>query len=229
MARRAKGEERFERREVELSNQFQTRKVEISKAKQFCNPVAVTKIVDDQVVIFPIVDPTSRLACYKVRRPVSVVKPQVISTDHFGEQELSVKRRRTELCVPSQEVGEPSGLTRKQAPSLDHFELYKARRKSGTPKFERQEVGVVDPLMGLNEIVELKKPVKLGVPTDKNDEGIFDPSAHLTCYSLRAPRFKKQDVEVVNQFGENGETFRLTLKKPNMLCVPSDKQVIADD
>jgi hypothetical protein len=228
-ARRAKGEERFERREVELSNQFQTRKVEISKAEQFCNPVAVTKIVDDQVVIFPIIDPASRLTCYKVRRPVSVVKPQVISTDHFGEQELNVKRRRTELCVPSQEVGEPSNLAGKLAPSLDHFELYKARRKSGTPKFERQEVGVVDPLMGLNEIVELKKPVKLGVPTDKNDEGIFDPSAHLTCYSLRAPRFEKQDVEMVNQFGESGATFRLTLKKPNMLCVPSDKQVISGD
>jgi hypothetical protein len=77
--------------------------------------------------------------------------------------------------------------------------------------------------------VELKKPVKLGVPTDKNDEGIFDPSAHLTCYSLRAPRFEKQDVEMVNQFGESGATFRLTLKKPNMLCVPSDKQVISGD
>jgi hypothetical protein len=152
-----------------------------------------------------------------------VVKPQVISTDHFGEQELSVKRRRTQLCVPSQEIGEPSGLTPKPALSLDHFELYKVRTKSRTPKFERREVDLADQF--LEETVKLKKPKRLGVPTRKNDERINNPTAHLTCYSLRAPKFEKRDVEVLNQFGQ----FRLTVKKPNMLCVPSDKQVVTDD
>jgi hypothetical protein len=243
-ARRARGEERFEKRVVELSNQFQERRVEISKSELFCNPVEVTALIDDEVVIFPIIDPAARLTCYQVRRPVSAVKPQVISTDPYGEQALSVQKRRTQLCVPSQEVGEifdraaeDAGVrggewTKSQlsvaevpSPSLDHFEFYKARRKSGTPRFERREVHLADQF--LDETVELKKPVQLGVPTDKNGEDIFNPSAHLTCYSLRPPKFEKRDVEMVNQFSGESE-FRLTVRKPNMLCVPSDKQVVTD-
>jgi hypothetical protein len=211
---------------VELSDQFQERKVEVSRAVQFCNPVEVTKVIDDQVVSFPIIDPAARLTCYNVRRPAPVVKPQVISTDQFGELELNVLRRRTQLCVPSQEAGEPPDRALTLAPSLDHFELYKVRTKSGTSKFERQEVHLEDQF--LDETVELKKPVRLGAPTDKNDEGINNPSAHLTCYSLRAPKFDKRDVEVENQFSE-GDPFGLTVKKPNMLCVPSDKQVVTGD
>jgi hypothetical protein len=213
---------------VNLSDQFQQRKVEISRAEQFCNPVEVTTIIDDQVVIFPIIDSAARLTCYTVRRPAAVVKPRVISTDQFGEElELNVLRRRTQLCVPSQENGEPADLALTLAPpSLDHFELYKVRTKSGTTKFERREVELADPSLDLDVTVKLKKPVRLGVPTDKNDEGITNPSAHLTCYSMRAPRFEKRDVVVGNQFSGEGETFRLTLRKPNMLCVPSDKQVV---
>jgi hypothetical protein len=211
---------------VELDDQFQKRKVEISKAEQFCNPVEVS---ENGTVIANIMDPAAHLTCYKVRRPVSVVKPRVISTDQLGEElELNVLKRRTQLCVPSQENGEPSDLALTLAPSPDHFELYKARTKSGTPRFERREVDLVDPFLGLDETVELKKPVGLGVPTDKNDEGINNPSAHLTCYSLRAPKFEKQDVVVENQFSE-GDPFRLTVKKPNMLCVPSNKQVVTDE
>ncbi len=77
----------------------------------------------------------------------------------------------------------------------------------------------------LDENVELTKPVGLGVPTDKNGEGIANPSAHLTCYAFRAPRFQKTGVEVINQFGQ----FRLTLKKPNMLCVPTYKVAISEE
>ena len=77
----------------------------------------------------------------------------------------------------------------------------------------------------LRETVELTKPKWLGVPTDKNGEGIDNPTAHLTCYAVRAPRFPKTDVEVTNQFGQ----FRLTLKKPDMLCVPSSKQVVGGE
>jgi hypothetical protein len=188
--------------------------VEISRVEQFCN--AVDKNGEG------IINPAAHLTCYKVTRPVSVVKPRVISSDQFGELELSVKRRRTQLCVPSQEMGEPSEMALSLAPSLDHFELYRARTASGTPRFERRDVELEDQFV--DETVELKKPVQLGVPTDKNDEGITNPSAHLTCYSLRAPRFEKRDVEVENQFGQ----FRLTVRKPNMLCVPSAKQVVTD-
>jgi hypothetical protein len=200
---------------VTLSNQFQTRRVELIRTEQFCN--AVDKNGEG------ILDPSAHLTCYKVGRPVSAVRPRVIATDQFGELELNVRKRRTQLCVPSQEIGTPVNRSIPEVPSLDHFELYSAATTPGESKFERREVSLEDPF--LDETVELKKPVRLGVPTSKNNEGIDDPDTHLTCYSLKAPSFDKRDVEVSNQFGE----FRLTVKKPNMLCVPSSKQVVDDD
>jgi hypothetical protein len=123
----------------------------------------------------------------------------------------------SELCVPSQENGAvPS-------PSLDHFELYKATRKSRAPKFEKREVNLEGQF--LQGTVRLNRPVRLGVPTNKNSEGINDADSHLTCYSLRARRINKRDVEVENQFGQ----FQLTVRKPNMLCVPSDNQVVSNE
>jgi hypothetical protein len=74
----------------------------------------------------------------------------------------------------------------------------------------------------LDEIVKLKRPSRLGVPTEKDNVGITNSSTHLTCYSTKASQFKNREVEVVDQFGQ----FRLSVKKPNMLCVPSYKQVI---
>jgi hypothetical protein len=200
---------------VELSNQFQSRRVELVRAEQFCN--AVDKNGEG------ILDPSAHLTCYKVGRPVSVVRPKVISTDQFGELELNVRKRRTQLCVPSQEIGVPADKKIAVDPSLDHFELYTAATAPGTTRFEKREVDLEDQF--LDETVKLKKPVRLGVPTNKDGEGITDPSTHLTCYSLKAPRFEKRDVEVENQFGQ----FRLTVKKPNMLCVPSNKQVVTGE
>jgi hypothetical protein len=189
--------------------------VELIRAEQFCN--AVDKNGEG------ILDPSAHLTCYQVGRPISTVRPRVISTDQFGELELNVRKRRTQLCVPTQEIGVPGDRRIAVGPSLDHFELYTAATTPGGTKFEKREVDLEDQF--LDETVELKKPVRLGVPTDKNREGIGNPATHLTCYSLKAPRFEKRDVEVANQFGE----FRLTVRKPNMLCVPSSKQVVGDN
>jgi hypothetical protein len=156
-----------------------------------------------------------------------LINARVISTpDQLDEQlELDVRRqRKTQLCVPS---GKDQGSW---SPSLDHFELYRTRTTQGSPRFERQEVHLAEPdpnldfpNLDLDETVELRKLVQFGVPTDKNTGGISNPVTHLTCYYVRAPRFKIQDVEVYNQFGG---PFRLTLRRPYTLCVPSFKQVV---
>ena len=67
--------------------------------------------------------------------------------------------------------------------------------------------------------------MRLGVPTDTDNGGINNPAAHLTCYSVGATSFEDREVEVLNQFGR----FRLSLKRPTMLCAPSTKQVVSGD
>jgi hypothetical protein len=108
-------------------------------------------------------------------------------------------------------------------PILDHFELYRTKRTKGAPKFVPELVELDDRFLNGTTTMELKKPVQIGVPTDKNDEGITNSLTHLTCYSVRAPRVRIQEVIVTNQFRTNQ---RLSVRKPSMLCVPSFKQLV---
>ena len=238
-AKGAKKFRSFERRdrEVELANQFHPsgRDVLLTKTLQYCTGVDKNGEEFD--------DPSANLTCYSVK-PSPKTKLQVITTDQFGSLALDVKKRRTQLCVPSLLVGgatptptqTPTPTPNGSSPpspiptptpitprgNLDHFELYSVKTTSGKRKFEKVIVSLEDKY--LDEDVELKKPVALAVPTDKNGEGISNPTAHLTCYTVRAPRFQRTSVEVINQFGQ----FRLTLKKPSMLCVPTYKVVVSE-
>jgi len=246
-AKRARREPKFQEEGVTLFNQFdeleepfEARTVDLFKNEQFCSPVEITMDMQgqQQPVTFPIIDPTASLTCYKVKRPTSVIKPEVISsTDQFGDLDLTVQRGKNQLCVPSQATAiiaptptpTPGGTaTATPAPPLplEHFELYKAKRTPRTPKFEKIEVHLMDPLLQLDETVKVTRPVQLGVPTDKNEEGITNSTTHMTCFSVQAPRFKWRDVVVGNQFGD---WFRLTVKRPNMLCVPSYKLVVSEE
>jgi hypothetical protein len=221
----------FERRdrEVELVNQFEPsgRDVLLKKTAQFCSPVEVTYTIPDtsppQIAINPIINPAEYLTCYS-GKPSPSSKHQAVSTNQFGPLALNVRKRKTQLCVPTVLVGQSTPTpTMSPAPmALDHFELFSVKTSSKTTKFEKTSVTLEDAF--LDERMEMTKPVNLGVPTDKNDEGINNEDAHLTCYDLKAPRFPKTSVEVLNQFGK----FRLTLKRPNMLCVPSYKILVVE-
>lgn len=184
----------------------------LTRPAQYCN--AVDKNGEG------INNPAAHLACYRVREAIRI-RPEVITTDQFGQQNLTVLKQRTQLCVPTTETSQAMSVSAAPAPSSDHFEMYKVKTTTGTPKFERLQVSVED--QWVDETVELKKPVRLGVPTDKNSEGILDVDSHLTCYSLNAQKFDKRDVDIQNQFGQ----FSLTVKRPEMLCVPSNKQVVS--
>jgi hypothetical protein len=234
-ARKAWGQARFQKEEgVLLSDQFPPdRTVELPRIVQFCD--AVDKNGEG------IIDSTAHLTCYTVGRPVprSTTKPQVITTDQFGDHALTVRKQRTELCVPSEAtVVWPTATpavsptptatpTGSPAPALEHFELYRARRTPRTPTFKRRSVDLTDPFMGLDETVSVMWPARLGVPTARGDGGITNDVTHLTCYGMRAPRFLWRDVEVTNQFHPDG--YRLTVTSPNLLCVPSYKLVISEE
>ena len=193
---------------MQLSDQFGSRTVELIKPRVFCN--AVNKNGEG------IQDPTAHLTCYQTGARV-FKDPRVISTDQFGSLQLSLRKQRTGLCIPSQEVGQPSAL------NLDHFDLYRATRTPRAPTFARRDVNLADQFLQGTVTVTLKRPVRFGVPTNKNDEGISDVDSHLTCYSLRPPRFERRNIDVQDQFGQ----LRLTVTRPTMLCVPSVKQVVS--
>jgi hypothetical protein len=103
-------------------------------------------------------------------------------------------------------------LIRKEASALvDHFLCYKAK---GEPPYV---VVDLEDEFGLLAGVFVEQPDFFCNPVNKNGEGILNPTAHLTCYKIRAEN-EKRDVVVDNQFGEQF----LETQKAELLCVPSE-------
>ncbi|MHC4220494.1 MAG: FG-GAP repeat domain-containing protein, partial [Planctomycetota bacterium] len=197
------------------------------KVRQFCTPV------DKNGEGIP--DSSIYLTCYEARKPWNL-RPQVTTTDQFGELEQDVRKQRTQFCLPSELIWVDDSMptptptatpiaTPTTAPTLPshQFELHRVKRTRGAEKFERREVSVED--LFINDSVELKKPVRLGVPTGIEGKGILNSYHHLNCYSLKAPRFKPRFVQMKTDFG----ALDLAVRKPNMLCTPSLKEVVTED
>lgn len=107
---------------------------------------------------------------------------------------------------------------------LDHFKWYDARPAEGFV-FEPRNVTLADQFETLK--VTVLRPDGLLNPANKNDEGIFNPFAHLTSYQTRddraTPIFVPRTVQVTNQFGTQLLEIR---KRDDHLLVPSAKRIV---
>src|SRR5262245_46149415 len=96
----------------------------------------------------------------------------------------------------------------------DHFVCYEVKRIP----FSDQNVTVQDQFGTMTE--QVRFPRRLCNPTNKNQEGIIDPTDHLVAYGLKAPRFtRQQNLTVTDQFG----TLQLDAIRPDFLMVPASK------
>ena len=89
--------DRFDPRQVVLTDQFNTERVNVVRPEAFCNPVDKNGS--------GINDPTAHLACYKIRDVrgdefPKFTKRRVEVGDQFGTHSLLLKKTRT-LCLPS--------------------------------------------------------------------------------------------------------------------------------
>jgi hypothetical protein len=102
---------------------------------------------------------------------------------------------------------------------VDPFECYKAKADRGTASPAPQTLALTDELES-NQLVVSKAEAACNA-ADVNQQGLADPSAHLTCYKLKEapgqPRFTPRTVQTNNRFGDQA----LTLLKASSLCVPS--------
>jgi len=105
--------------------------------------------------------------------------------------------------------------------SVDHFLCYNVAGK----RMMDEQVTLKDQFSDTERRVLV--PLTLCVPVDKNGEGITDSDTHLVCYEVQGERGERPvnvEVLVTNQFGEQ----TLRVQRPNVLCVPSTKQVIIE-
>jgi hypothetical protein len=101
------------------------------------------------------------------------------------------------------------------APGLiNHFTCYRVRGA----KFKASDLPIEDQIAPY--VIDIKKPFRLCVPTDKENEGIVDPAALLACYKEasmpKRPPFAGPFF-TNNQFGP----MSVFLTRTREFCVPS--------
>ncbi len=110
-------------------------------------------------------------------------------------------------------------------PALDHFTFYKAKKSAGAAKFVRFGPVVLSDAFQANAPYEVTKPATLGLPADKNGEGVNDPDTHREEYFVKpvkgSPAFTPRAVRVVNQCSD----IVVDVVKPVSLLVPTSKSL----
>ena len=184
---------------VSVQDQFQSRSTLLGDPKLFCTPVDKNGEGID--------DPDTHLTCYDTT-PVGQAPGLIPILNQFVAVDQVLLDGPNLLCAPS---------TKEVVPPVEHFLVYNADGPDGPPVTLEDQFGSQTTDLGLTSLFM--------VPVDKNDEGIFDPFTHLTCYSiddgfLPPPRFR--NVKVTNQFVTDQD---IEVGLASELCVPTEKLI----
>jgi hypothetical protein len=198
---------------ITLDDQFGPGVVELKKPKRLCNPA--DKNGEDPTAPG---DP-DHLTGYKIKQtsPRFARLNGVTVRNQFGTIVVDVVKPDLVLVPSAKSLAGPPGPL--SPPVIEHFKCYKV-------KGARVEASVTVRDQFTTQRLDVKKPLKLCVPADKNGEGIFDASQNLMCYKVRAAspaeRFTGAGtVFVNNQFGDDS----FGVYRPTELCVPSSDPV----
>ncbi len=110
-------------------------------------------------------------------------------------------------------------------PPLDHVTLYKGKTSKLGDKFVRFGSVVLTDAFQTGAPYQVTKPIKLGLPSNKNGEGVNDVDTHREEYQVKpvkgGPEFAPRAVHVVNQCND----LVLDVVKPVSLLVPTSKSL----
>jgi len=184
---------------VGLIDQFQARSTLVLDPKLFCTPADKNGEGID--------DPDTHLTCYGTN-PVGGAPGLIPFANQFVAIDQIQLAEPNLLCAPS---------TKQVVPPVEHFLVYAADGADGPTVSMEDQFGTQTTDLGLTSLFM--------VPADKNDEGIFDPFTHLTCYSIEdellpPPWFR--DVKVTNQFITDQD---IEVGLASELCVPTEKLI----
>jgi hypothetical protein len=187
---------------VSLVDAFGSSTVAIKRAKRFCAPTD-----DAAAPINP-----AHLTYYTLKQtsPKFFTVRDVVVTNQFGTLTVDVVKP-DRLLVPT-----AKSLTEPPLPLATAADHYKCYRVAGA-RFHKADLALEDQFGTVT--VDVKKPLHLCAPVDKNGEGVVDPSTFLMCYLARLSGPLNQHVNVFtqNQFGPD----EFGIFGPRDLCVPS--------
>lgn len=202
---------------VTLHDQFGESTVTVRRGKRLCAP-ADNSVDPDHAAVMA----TGHLTAYTIKQTGRFTPPAPFEHDFtvrtkFGD--LTVQLYRPErMMVPTAKDSEDADSD--PDPVMDppdHFKCYRVRGDHFTKKgVQIQTQFEPDPVT-----VDIKRPVHLCAPADKNDEshGAFDHTLHLMCFQVRAHPRQPRRVITDNQFGP--ATYDIYGLRE--LCVPAFK------
>ena len=130
--------------------------------------------------------------------------------------------------------GEPDGVARcdlgafEFAP-LDPFLCYKAKPSKGAAKFAPRAVALAvafDP-PGESTSFDVKKPLGLCNPSDRDGAGVVDPATHLLAYQIKEAKGEakhvRRQLRLTNPFHDDAAPLLLDTIKVDRLLVPGAK------
>lgn len=170
----------------------------------------------------PVADPATHLVGYRFSAPLPAHTQRVgLGVDNqFGHFTINTFKSRS-LLVPSNKSLPPAPPP--SPPNLtlidvDHFRCITSRITPGTPGLPAGVVVTVADQFG-SRTVQVKKFLKLCIPTNKNGEGIKHADRLLMCYRAARPNPKHQrvDAQFADQFGVQLQR----VGRVGELCVPA--------
>ena len=197
----------LDRTGISLTDQFGASTVTIKRAKRICAPA--NKNGEDATAPYH----AAHLTSYTIKQtsPRFARVRNVTVTDQFGSLVLDIVKPDRLLVPTSKSLTQtPPALT----DPLDHFKCY---RVQGT-RFRRAEIPVETQFGSVT--VDIKRPLHLCAPVDKNGEGVRDPIAHLMCYRVCGPAATvRPEVFTRNQIQSDA----FLVYGVRELCVPASK------
>jgi len=194
-----------------LDDEFGPGVVDVKRPQRFCNPA--DKNGEDPTALS---DPDHLLG-YQIKQtdPRLTRVPAQVVMDQFGTIIVDVSKPDLMMVPTAKDLHlPPLPLT----DPIDHFKCYRVKRAG---RVRVSGITVEDQFGTLT--VDVKKPLRLCVPADKNGGGIINPAAHLMCYKIKStpprPLFSGVPFFIDNQFGPN----IINVTRATELCVPAVK------
>ena len=213
----------FEPRKVLLADQFETGVFEVEELERLGAPADL----DDE----GIADPLTHLLAYEIERAEDEPEHEKVTvrvTNRFGEIVVDTDEPDRLLVPTAKDLDNPVGVL---PPGGEHFKCYEVELAEGEPEFVAVQVFVQDQFIasqsGAPKLFDVKRPISLCNPVDKDGEGITDADRHLLCYEVKRAEGepKHEDVSGIHTFNQFG-ALQVDAIKVKELCVPSEKEVI---
>jgi hypothetical protein len=215
--KRPKSEPKFAPTTVAVTDELETRPVDLKAPKLVCAPVDLGS---------GLIDADTSLLAYKAQATKGTVYAPAAGVevlDELGELYVDVKANPGLLLVPTatHPDSDPSPPDPQQH-ALDHYRCHKAKPAEGhAPLAEDQQIALPGQASG-PALFDVKKATRLCEPVDALGAEIKHAANHLMCYKVKRARGEPKSepiaaLHVSNQFG--AATFD-TVKEME-ICLPA--------